>query len=470
MSELIKTDYLVIGAGAMGLAFVDTLVAESSARVLIVDRHERPGGHWNDAYSFVRLHQPSAFYGVASRRLGSDRILDSGINAGLHEVASAADICSYFDQVMNETLLPTGRVQYFPMCDYQGDFEHAHRFVCQVSGREYHVEAKRVVDATYTDTEVPSTHPPSFPVAPGVACVSVNELGRLGAARERYTVIGAGKTAIDACLWLLERNVAPERIRWIKPREAWLQNRANTQPGPLSIGLLEGFAASFEAAAHAESIDDLFERLSAAQVLFRIDESVKATMYRCATISTGELALLRQIKDVVRLGRVTAIERDRIVLEGGEVAAGPRDLYVHCAAAGIKRRAPIATFSGSRITLQALRWCAPNFSAALIAHLEATREDIAEKNKLSIPLPYPRTDRDWIRVCLGHALNDALCRADGELRDWANKCRMNPAAHVAANARPTEEPWRSELERMRTLGPQAIAKLKQFAAQLDAAT
>jgi len=62
-----ETDYLVVGAGAAGLAFADTLIAESDAEVVIVDRRAAPGGHWNDAYPFVRLHQPSLYYGVNSR-------------------------------------------------------------------------------------------------------------------------------------------------------------------------------------------------------------------------------------------------------------------------------------------------------------------------------------------------------------------------------------------------------------------
>lgn len=61
----LDTDYLVVGSGATGMAFADTLLAETDARITIVDRHGKPGGHWNDAYPFVTLHQPSAFYGVA---------------------------------------------------------------------------------------------------------------------------------------------------------------------------------------------------------------------------------------------------------------------------------------------------------------------------------------------------------------------------------------------------------------------
>ena len=56
----IEADYLVVGAGAMGLAFTDTLVTETDATVVVVDRNDRPGGHWTVTYPFVRLHQPSA--------------------------------------------------------------------------------------------------------------------------------------------------------------------------------------------------------------------------------------------------------------------------------------------------------------------------------------------------------------------------------------------------------------------------
>ena len=51
---------------------------------------------------FVRLHQPSAFYGVASRVLGTDSIDETGPNAGFYERATAAEICDYFDKVLDE--------------------------------------------------------------------------------------------------------------------------------------------------------------------------------------------------------------------------------------------------------------------------------------------------------------------------------------------------------------------------------
>ena len=67
--SVIETDYLIVGAGASGMAFADALIAECDADVVMVERRHCPGGHWNGAYPFVRIHRASACYGVNSRML-----------------------------------------------------------------------------------------------------------------------------------------------------------------------------------------------------------------------------------------------------------------------------------------------------------------------------------------------------------------------------------------------------------------
>jgi cation diffusion facilitator CzcD-associated flavoprotein CzcO len=109
----IETDYLVIGAGAAGMAFVDALIPACDADVVMVDRRHRPGGHWNDAYPFVQLHGPSALYGVNSRRLGSDQLEQTGPNAGYYPRASAVEICDYYQRVLDEQLLPSALARLF---------------------------------------------------------------------------------------------------------------------------------------------------------------------------------------------------------------------------------------------------------------------------------------------------------------------------------------------------------------------
>ena len=60
MARELEADYLVVGAGASGMAFADAMIGHSDARVALVDRRHGPGGHWLDAYPFVRLHQASS--------------------------------------------------------------------------------------------------------------------------------------------------------------------------------------------------------------------------------------------------------------------------------------------------------------------------------------------------------------------------------------------------------------------------
>lgn len=197
--------------------------------MVIVDRHHLPGGHWNDAYPFVTLHQPSAFYGVNSRELSTGLTDQTGWNQGLGDLATGAEINAYFDQVMRHRLLTSGRVRYFPMCEYLGEAT----FSPILGGRRVSVRRK-TVDTTHLRTSVPLTHTPSFTVDDGVRFLPLNGLPGIADSPDDFVVIGGGKTGIDACLWLLDKGVDPERIRWIMPRDAWLLDWRNTQASPSS--------------------------------------------------------------------------------------------------------------------------------------------------------------------------------------------------------------------------------------------
>src|ERR1700716_792398 len=147
------------------MAFVDSLLSHSAAEVVMVDRRHRPGGHWLDAYPFVRLHQPSPNYGVNSRVLGNDRIDESGPNAGFYERATAAEICDYFNRVLEEHLLTSGQVRFFGMCDYRGGGPDGHHFRSTISGEDTTVKVRRkLVDATYVESSIPSRHTPAFEI------------------------------------------------------------------------------------------------------------------------------------------------------------------------------------------------------------------------------------------------------------------------------------------------------------------
>ncbi len=202
----LEADYLVVGAGAVGMAFTDALVDHADVSVVMVDRRYGVGGHWLDAYPFVRLHQASSFYGVASTLLGGGSLQHDGPEAGLHERAAAPEVCAYYERVLRTRLLASGKVCFYSNCDYLGEG----RFVSRVSGRHHKVRGRRrIVDARYLSPSIPATTPPPYGIADGVTAVPVNDLVTPGGAPSEYVIAGSGKTATDACIWLLDKESIP---------------------------------------------------------------------------------------------------------------------------------------------------------------------------------------------------------------------------------------------------------------------
>ena len=160
VGALISTDYLVVGAGAAGLAFADVLVAEADVEVTLVDRRGGPGGHWLDAYPFVRLHTPSAYYGVNSLALGEDRVDETGENAGFYERATGHEVCAHFAQAA-ERLVATGRVTLLLGHEHAGTGHDGERIRELSSGVVRDIAVRRkVVDARYLEASIPATHTP----------------------------------------------------------------------------------------------------------------------------------------------------------------------------------------------------------------------------------------------------------------------------------------------------------------------
>jgi hypothetical protein len=429
MHEDLETDYLVVGAGAAGMAFTDALLAHSDATVTIVDRRPAPGGHWLDAYPYVRLHQPSAFYGVSSVPLGQDAIDATGTNAGFYELAGADELRAYYERVMHRHFLPTGRVRYFPCCDYVGE----HRFVSRLTGASSNVRVRRkLVDTTYIEGTVPATSPLPFALADGVRCVTPSALARLEQPPARFVIIGGGKTALDACVWLLERRVPATAIRWIRPRDAWWMNRKFQQPLTLLPDFLQGSAIQIEAMAQAGSVGDLFARLESEGIFVRIDPKVAPTMFRGAVLSEPELHLLRQIEDVIRMGHVRRIERDQIILDQGRVPTDDQTIHVHCAARGLVRRALRPIFEPGRVTVQPFFWSFACYQFAMLGVIEATVESDEQKNGLCPPIAWWDENADYLTAFLATMALTSATAAHPALASWSKASRLSPASGSGA--------------------------------------
>ena len=176
----LETDYLVVGAGAMGMAFTDALIDHADVHVTLVDRRHAAGGHWQDAYPFVQLHQASVFYGVASTVLGTGADRSSeGPESGLQERARRSEIQNYYDDILYRRFIGSGRVTFLGGNEYHTDGS-SHLVTSRVSGETTRVDVRRrVVDATYLSPTIPATTPPPFGVADDVRVVAVNELATL---------------------------------------------------------------------------------------------------------------------------------------------------------------------------------------------------------------------------------------------------------------------------------------------------
>ena len=328
----------------------------------------------------------------------------------------------YYDEIMRYRLLASGRVRFFPMCDYLGD----RRFRSRLTGVETGVSVRRsVVDATYMASHVPATDPPPFEVSDGVTCIPVGALTSVTKSPTGYVIIGGGKTAMDAGCWLLDQGAAPHDITWIRPRDSWILNRAFFQPGEGVVPTFEGVVLELEAVAECDSIEQVYERLEERQVMLRIDRSIQPTMLKGATASLGELDELRRIENVVRLGHVERIQLDAITLEQGSIPTSPDHVYIHCASAGLSDNPPKPIFADDNILLQPITRVSLSLSAGLIAFVEASERSTAEKNRLCRPNGWPHTPFDWTRHLLTGMRTEMEWQGAPDVQSWVEASRLN---------------------------------------------
>ena len=297
-------------------------------------------------------------------------------------------------------------------------------------------------------------------MAAGARVVPVNDLPATAGSATRYAVLGSGKTAADACIWLLDNGVEPDRIRWIRPRDAWFYDRAHFQPLEQVGAIMEGISLDAEAGAQAANLEELFERLESSGRFVRIDPSWPATMYRGTMLSRRELEALRQIADVVRLGRVRRIEADRIVLERGETESGTDVLHVDCTALGLNNAPATPIFQPQRIVLQQVRYLSPCFNAALIGFVEAHRDDDTDKNRLCAPNPYPRSIEDWPRLVSSTWKSEGRWLRESDVSAWVAESRLNLLRALPAHS--TQPSVHAAVTRYLTHVGAAIERLKQL--------
>jgi hypothetical protein len=317
------------------------------------------------------------------------------------------------------------------------------------------------VDAAYLEGAIPATSAPPFEVAEGVQCVPAGEVTRLAAKGPgHFVVIGAGKTALDTCVWLLTHGVAASSIQWVKPREGWWLNRRFHQPHTGLPDFYAGIGRQFEAMAQATTEDDLFLRLEAAGFLLRVDTDVMPTMLHGAIASEAEVALLRQIKNVVRLGHVRRVGPGRMALDDGEAETPADAVYVHCAAAGLAQPPLRPIFEAGRLSVQPTAWGFYSHQIAMLGVAEAMIESDDEKNRLLRPIHYWNHSGDYLTAYLALFAGERARAAHPALAAWARDSRLNPLSRLGEHGdHPRVAETRALLKKVAGPALQNVARL-----------
>jgi len=391
MTKSIECDYLVVGAGAASMAFIDTLLTElPSAKIMLVDRKSIPGGHWVDAYGYVHLHQPSIVYGVGSKQLEGNwaRLLFLKGTLPWKHRASKDEVLTYFGDFVKETVAK-GRLEYYPNCDYdfaQSPAGNEAHVVTSLNGKEsYEVTVgTKLVNGVLGECKVPSQCPVQFPVEDGIVVKTPNQLfdghvdGHVSTAGKHYVVLGCGKTAMDAVVFLQgAMNVRPTNISWVIPNDVWiLARKGGGNPWSLGYALIDNEGD------YPKSLLELERR----GLFVRLDPTIAPTKFRFPIIGPEELTKMRSVTNQIRRGRVTDISRSsgKAVMAFGEreqwTSPVPVDdtVFVHCTSPGpFNGLSRDSRMFGSDREMNLLLLFAPPISTSMscLAYIEAARKN-----------------------------------------------------------------------------------------------
>lgn len=205
MADHEEYDLCIVGAGIAGLsaAFVASRYLPSTARVLLIDVHRRAGGMWNDAYSYVRLHQPYQTFtaGNIGWSLGRERsYLATGDEVATHLRHCLDAISQRFD------------VEARWGWEYLGHTEGRASVVVTAQGPDGEAStcvAQRLIDARGFDIEALAPLQLASQQVRSVAPQDLSGVGLFSADdSEPVWVIGSGKTAMDTIVAVARTNPA----------------------------------------------------------------------------------------------------------------------------------------------------------------------------------------------------------------------------------------------------------------------
>ena len=109
----------------------------------------------------------------------------------------------------------------------------------------------------------------------------------------------------------------------------------------------------------------------------------------------------------------------------------------------------------------------PVFSAAAIAHVEATYDGDTEKNRLCQVVPLPNHDTDYVRFTAAFMMNQYNWSQDKSMRNWLLHNRLDGFSKMVSEIDKTDAPKMEIMNRLRSNSMPAMMKLQGYLAELN---
>mmetsp|Transcript_10642 Transcript_10642/g.23503 ORF Transcript_10642/g.23503 Transcript_10642/m.23503 type:complete len:526 (-) Transcript_10642:54-1631(-) len=459
----LECDYLIVGAGATTLAFVDTLLTElPDTKIILLDKKAAPGGHWVDAYGYVKLHQPSIVYGIASKQLEGNwlKCLLCQFMKPWDHRANKTEILKYFADFVNEN----EQISFYPNSEYYFDKDadpssEFHSFSSVDGSVSYKVQVNvKLIDGSSNVNIIPHDNPLQFPVDDEVRVMTPNQVYDANNAnptemlKNKYVVLGAGKTAMDAVVYLQRTmKIDPANIAWVISQDVWMSKLGGGgNPTAWGRALVKHDNDTQKAALEMESKG----------AMVRLDKKIMPTVFKFPVVPADELKLMQNVKTIIRRGRATAIRKNansKVTIEFGDdhspwEAFAPLEkcVFVHCTSPGpfnATKNREIGIFSSDKKMTLSLLFAPPiSISMSCLAKVEASRRkgalDLKCMKRLMLAREGNPPTKDYtenelldaliqpmlmvpVRPMLNLAVVLAICHTDPMvLMDWMKQNRL----------------------------------------------
>lgn len=371
-----RYDVCIVGAGIAGLnaAYVASGYLPRTARMLILDRHDRPGGMWHEAYSYVRLHQPHQMFTVGdiAWTLGKP----PSYLATRDEVMAHLGHC--FDMICDRVAVDA-RWGW----EYLADVETSDGVEVTVrdpNGSQHTIHSDKLINAVGFDIEV---NEPLAVSSTRVRSVSPHQLtaddllGREDSAPA--WVIGSGKTGLDTVNALIAANphrelglVTGSGTYFIRREklyvEGWRRWLAGTRPNTLFSELSRRFDGT-----NTEEVIGWFQQFAGVSPLGQVPHHIFGALSDAESdsVSTGVTHMVRDhLVDVVDEDGAPVL----VLRSGGRRSIAPGSWIVNCTGHFTPRDdapEPYTSPSGRRLSINSTSVALgfSTFSAYYLTHL-----------------------------------------------------------------------------------------------------